>query len=76
MDGTNRHIVVQPAIDNWVPAMEANTAGAPPLSVPKSKVEVVVVVVMYWLTTNMLPSRDTFDQGNYVLQHTKGVDVR
>src|SRR5437660_423072 len=55
-----RYIIVQPAIDNCVPEMEANTWGAPPLIDPKSRVE---VVEMLWPRAYRLPSRETFDQG-------------
>src|SRR2546421_10240823 len=64
-------MVVQPTIDNCVPSeMEANVVGVPPFSEPKSSDWVSPLAVLC-CKANLLPSRETFDQGNWLYWHRR-----
>ena len=64
-------MVVQPTIDSCVPSeMEAKVVDDPPLIEPKSS-DWVWPLALLCCEANILPSRETFDQGYCVYGHRR-----
>src|SRR5947209_9044791 len=61
------YIVVQPTVNSGTLVMEAKTTGEPPCREPYSSVYVLLEELNVKICkTYFVPSRETFDQGNWV----------
>ena len=71
------YMVVQPTVSSCTLVMEAKTTGEPPCREPYSSVYVVLEELNVRICkTYFVPSRETFDQGNWVYRLNAPEGVR